>query len=64
MDQTFHSLIHAAAKLDVDELLVVRKQLEMLLGKDFVKFSDDDKSTINKVVRSIFSLSELLMIDC
>ena len=40
MDQTFHTIIHAAAKLDVDELIQVRSQLTKLLGKAFAVQSD------------------------
>ena len=50
MDQTFHTLIHSAPKVDVEELQGIRKQLQALLGKEFVKQSDTDYSTINKVV--------------
>ena len=51
MDQTFHTLIHAGAKLDVDELTEVRRQLGKMLGKEFVMKSDTDPSCINKVVQ-------------
>jgi len=37
MDITFHTLIHVAPKMDVDELSAVRSQLGKLLGKEFVK---------------------------
>ena len=50
MDQTFHTLIHAGAKTEIEELAGVRKQLGRLLGKEFVKNSDTDYSTLNKVV--------------
>ncbi|CDW76781.1 UNKNOWN [Stylonychia lemnae] len=50
MDQNFHTLIHAGAKLDVDELVGVRHQLSKLLGKQFVIQSDTDMTCINKVV--------------
>jgi hypothetical protein len=33
-------LIHAGAKLDVEELMEVRRQLGKLLGKEFVVQSD------------------------
>jgi hypothetical protein len=37
MDSTFHTLIYAAPRIDVDELSKVRETLENLLGKEFVK---------------------------
>lgn len=55
MDQTFHTLIHAGAKLDVEELAGVRRQLSKLLGKEFVTQSDQDYSTLNKVVSHIIN---------
>jgi len=36
--------------MDVEELMEVRRQLGKLLGKEFVKQSDEDYSCINKVV--------------
>lgn len=36
MDQTFHTLIHAGAKTEIEELAGVRKELGKLLGKEFV----------------------------
>lgn len=62
MDQTFHTLIHVAPKVDVDELAEVRRQLGKLLGKEFVKQSDIDPSCINKMVR--ISLSNDEGVDC
>lgn len=50
MDMTFHTLIHVAPKMDVDELQSVRQSLAKVMGKPFVKQSDEDKSCIHKVV--------------
>ena len=36
MEQTFHTLIYAAPRMDVDELNEVRKSLGKILGKDYV----------------------------
>jgi len=47
MDQTFHTLIHAGAKLDIDELGEVRRHLERFLGKEFAQQSDSDRSCLN-----------------
>ena len=54
MDVTFHTLIYSSARIDVDELSKVRRYLEKLLGKEFVKRSETDESAVNKVVSNIF----------
>jgi predicted transcriptional regulator len=43
-------LIHAGAKTEIEELAGVRRSLQGLLGKEFVKKSDEDYSCLNKVV--------------
>jgi tRNA isopentenyl-2-thiomethyl-A-37 hydroxylase MiaE len=50
MNQTFHTLIYAAPRLEVDELIQVRRMLEKFLGKDFVVMSDTEASCINKEI--------------
>jgi vacuolar protein sorting-associated protein IST1 len=50
MDQNFRTLIYAAPRMEIDELLQVRRQLGKLLGKDFVLAADTDEQAINKVV--------------
>jgi hypothetical protein len=50
MSGTFHTLIYAAPRMEVDELMYVRKQLAGLLGKEFVEKSDNDESCVNKIV--------------
>ena len=50
MESTFHTLIYASARIDVDELGKVRKYLERLMGKEFVKRSETDESCVNKIV--------------
>ena len=50
MTQTFATLIHMAPKMGVEELMVVRKQLTNLLGKEFALQADEDKKIINGVV--------------
>lgn len=50
MAQTFHTLIYAAPRLEIDELVIVRNQLGRLLGKEFVIMSDSDESCVHKVV--------------
>ena len=62
MDQTFHTIIHAAPKMEIDELSNVRSQLGKLLGKQFVMQSDTDYSCINKVVSIHMQLSFPLIV--
>ncbi len=50
MNATFHTLIYSAPRMEIEELMYVRKQLAGLLGKDFVKLSDEDESCVNKIV--------------
>jgi len=50
MNQTFATIIHAAPKLDVDELIKVRKMLQALLANDFVKECDTNYDLLNPVV--------------
>mgnify|MGYP000916569558 CR=1 FL=1 len=50
MTQTFATIIHVAPKMGVEEMMVVRKQLIALLGKEFELQCDEDKSIINPMV--------------
>lgn len=50
MDQNFRTLIYAAPRMEIDELLQVRRQLEKILGKEFVLAADTDEEALNKVV--------------
>ena len=50
MDQNFRTLIYAAPRMEIDELLQVRRQLEKILGKEFVLAADSDEEALNKVV--------------
>jgi hypothetical protein len=50
MDQNFRTLIYAAPRMEIDELLQVRHQLEKILGKEFVLAADTDEEALNKVV--------------
>jgi hypothetical protein len=43
MDQTFRTLIYAAPRMEIEELLKVRAELGKILGKDFVLASDTDE---------------------
>jgi len=51
MNETFATIIHAAPKMDVNELMEVRKQLALLLDESFVKECNTNPDLINKVVR-------------
>lgn len=50
MDQNFRTLIYAAPRMEIDELLQVRRQLEKIMGKEFVLAADTDEEALNKVV--------------
>jgi hypothetical protein len=50
MDETFATIIHAAPKLDVEELLKVKAQLSMLMDEKFVNECRTNKDLINKTV--------------
>ena len=50
MNATFATVIHAAPKLDVDELLKVRQQIGALLEPEFVKECDTNYDLLNPVV--------------
>lgn len=50
MDQTFRTLIYVAPRMDVDELNEVRKVLGKIMGKEYVKKTDEDPSCIHKEV--------------
>lgn len=50
MNTTFATVIHCAPKLDVDELLQVRKQIGSLLEPEFVKECDSNYDLLNPVV--------------
>ena len=56
MNTTFATIIHAAPKLDIQELITVRQQLSKILSPDFVRESDTNYDLLNPVVSStIFS---------
>ena len=50
MNTTFATLIHSAPKLDIKELIEVRKQLSAVLDDKFVKECDYNYDLINPVV--------------
>jgi len=50
MDETFATIIHAAPKLDVQELLQVKGQLSLLMDEKFVAECHHNKDLLNKVV--------------
>lgn len=50
MKNTFATLIHAAPKMDCEELMMVRKVLSGLLDEAFVKECDTNYALINPVI--------------
>lgn len=50
MNTTFATIIHTAPKLDIKELLEVRKQLSTILAPEFVRECDVNYDLINPVV--------------
>ena len=59
MNQTFATIIHAAPKLDVKELIAVRQQLAKVLAPEFVRESDVNYDLINPVVSLAFFQSSI-----
>ena len=50
MNTTFATIIHAAPKLDVQELVTVRQHLAKILAPEFVRECDTNYDLINSVV--------------
>ena len=50
MNTTFATIIHAAPKLDVTELVTVRQHLSKVLAPEFVRECDSNYDLINSVV--------------
>ena len=50
MNTTFCTIIHSAPKLDVEELMQVRKQLSTMLEPELVKEADTNYDLLNPVV--------------
>ena len=50
MNTTFATIIHAAPKLDVQELVTVRQHLAKILAPEFVRECDTNYDLINPVV--------------
>ena len=61
MTQTFATLIHIAPKMQVEELMEVRKQLTALLGKEFAAQSDLDKKLINPLVAENIDFKKIVL---
>lgn len=62
MDQNFRTLIYAAPRMEIDELMRVRHELTKLMGKDFILQADTDESAVNKVVSNYFKFADSLII--
>ena len=54
MDQNFRTLIYAAPRMEIDELMHVRRLLEKIMGKEFVLAADTDEEALNKVVSILY----------
>jgi hypothetical protein len=50
MDTTIRTLIYSSPRMEIDELNYVRRSLERLMGKEYVKKADLDEEAIHKVV--------------
>ena len=52
MDGTFRTLIYSASRMEIEELVEVRRQLGKLLGHHFLEDAEKDECLVNKVVSS------------
>ena len=59
MKTTFATIIHAAPKFGVEELMNVRKMLSALLDEQFVKECDTNYALINPVVAENIDIKKL-----
>ena len=50
MNTSFATVIHCAPKLDIKELMIVRKSLSSILAPEFVRECDSNYDLINPVV--------------
>ena len=50
MDQNFRTLAYASTRMEIDEMMNVRKEIGKMLGKDFLLAADSDEYAVNKVV--------------
>ena len=58
MNTSFATIIHSAPKLDVEELMKVRKMLGAILSPEFVRECDTNYDLINPVVSTLHRLYE------
>lgn len=56
MYMTLYTLIYAADRAGVDELLTVREQLTHLCGEEFVRQSEKDDKCIHEVIKENINL--------
>jgi len=65
MNTSFATIIHAAPKLEVKELIEVRKQLSAILSPEFVRECDKNYDLINPVVSVLYlALIKLIGLGC
>ncbi len=48
---TFHTLVYAAYRANISELVTIRQEIELMYGKEFIKASEADLDSINDVIR-------------
>jgi len=51
MHTTLHTLIYAASRSGIDELMTILRQLSYLCGPEFVKKSEVDEECVNETIR-------------
>lgn len=56
MYMTLHTLIYAASRSGIDELVTVGRQLGIMCGPGFVKQSHTDENCINETIRDNINL--------
>jgi hypothetical protein len=59
MKTTFATLIHAAPKMDCEELMKVRKTLCSILDSEFVKECDSNYALINPVIAENIDIKKI-----
>lgn len=56
MFMTIHTLMYAAPRAGIDELLTISRQLSYLCGPEFTKQSETDERCINETIRENINL--------
>lgn len=53
---TLHTLVYAADRANIDELVAVKGQIQRVYGKEFSDASETDLSNVNEVIRENINL--------